>query len=54
MKEAMRLAQQNPQIRVSDLAYKVGFKDPKYFSTCFKKEYGSLPTEFLERLSIGQ
>jgi DNA-binding response OmpR family regulator/anti-sigma regulatory factor (Ser/Thr protein kinase) len=54
MKEAMRLAQQNPQIRVSDLAYKVGFKDPKYFSTCFKKEYGSLPTEFLERLSTGQ
>ena len=54
MKEAMRLAQQNPQIRVSDLAYKVGFKDPKYFSTCFKKEYGSLPTEFLDRLSIGQ
>ena len=54
MKEAMRLAQQNPLIRVSDLAYKVGFKDPKYFSTCFKKEYGSLPTEFLERLSIGQ
>ena len=54
MKEAMRLAQQNPQIRVSDLAYRVGFKDPKYFSTCFKKEYGSLPTEFLERLSTGQ
>ncbi len=54
MKEAMRLAQQNPQIRVSDLAYKVGFKDPKYFSTCFKKEYGSLPTEFLDRLSTGQ
>jgi CheY-like chemotaxis protein/nitrogen-specific signal transduction histidine kinase len=51
MKEAMRLAQQNPLIRVSDLAYKVGFKDPKYFSTCFKKEYGLLPKEYIESLS---
>ena len=50
MKEAMRLAQQNPLIRVSDLAYKVGFKDPKYFSTCFKKEYGLLPKEYIESL----
>ena len=51
MKEAMRLAQQNPQIRVSDLAYKVGFKDPKYFSTCFKKEFGIQPSEYIESLS---
>ena len=51
MKEAMRLAQQNPQIRVSDLAYKVGFKDPKYFSTCFRKEFGIQPSEYIERLS---
>ena len=51
MKEAMRLAQQNPQIRVSDLAYKVGFKDPKYFATCFKKEFGIQPSEYIENLS---
>ena len=51
MKEAKRIAQQQPDIRVSDLAYKVGFHDPKYFSTCFKKEFGMQPSEFLDSLA---
>ena len=50
MKEAKRLAQQNPSIRVSDLAYKVGFRDPKYFATCFKKDFGMQPSEYLDSL----
>lgn len=50
MKEAKRLAKTQPDIRVSDLAYKVGFKDPKYFATCFKKEFGIQPKEFMENL----
>ena len=49
MKEASRLAEENPNIRVSDLAYKVGFKDPKYFATAFKKEFGIQPKEYIER-----
>jgi len=48
MKEARRIAQQQPEIRISDLAYRVGFQDPKYFATTFKKLYGVTPTEFLE------
>lgn len=51
MKEAYRIAQANPEIRVSDLAYRVGFHDPKYFSTSFKKYFGTQPKEFLESLS---
>ena len=51
MKEAYRIAQANPDIRVSDLAYRVGFHDPKYFSTSFKKYFGTQPKEFLESLS---
>ena len=51
LKEAMRMAKQNPQLRVSDLAYSVGFKDPKYFATCFKKESGVQPSEYIESLS---
>lgn len=50
MKEAQRIARQEPDIRVSDLAYRVGFQDPKYFATSFKKQYGVTPTEFLEDL----
>ena len=50
MKEAMRLAQL-PEMRVSDLAYKVGFRDPRYFSTCFKKEFGVQPSEYIENLA---
>jgi len=51
MKEAYRIAKTNPGIRVSDLAYRVGFHDPKYFSTSFKKYFGAQPKEFLEGLS---
>ena len=51
MKEAKRLAQTQPDLRVSDLAYRVGFKDPKYFSTCFKKEFGLQPSEFIEQMA---
>lgn len=50
MKEARRVAEEDPRIRVSDLAYHVGFHDPRYFSTCFKKQYGIQPKEFLESL----
>jgi len=51
LKEARRIAQQTPEIRVSDLAYRVGFQDPKYFATTFKKQFGVTPTEYLESLS---
>jgi AraC-like DNA-binding protein len=47
MKEAKRLVETQPDLRVSDLAYMVGFKDPKYFATCFKKEFGIQPSELI-------
>lgn len=34
---------------VSEIAYAVGFSDPKYFSKCFKKETGMSPSEYRER-----
>lgn len=32
----------------SEIAYAVGYNDPKYFSNSFKKLYGLLPSEFME------
>ena len=32
---------------ISEVAFMVGFNDPKYFSKCFKKLYGKNPKDFL-------
>ena len=33
----------------SQIAYAVGFSDPKYFSKCFKKETGLTPSEYRKK-----
>lgn len=33
---------------ISEVAYKCGFSDPKYFSRCFKKATGRTPSEYSE------
>ncbi len=51
MKAACEIALKNPNIRISDLAYSVGYNDPKYFSSCFKKDFGMLPSEYIKSKS---
>ncbi|WP_171595020.1 hybrid sensor histidine kinase/response regulator transcription factor [Marinifilum caeruleilacunae] len=34
---------------ISEIAYQVGFNDPKYFSKCFKKEYGQTPKQYKQQ-----
>ena len=46
LKAACRIMDENKNIRISELAYKVGFNDPKYFSICFKKEFCLQPKEY--------
>ncbi len=36
---------------VSEVAYEVGFNDPKYFSKCFKEQFGQVPNEFAQEQS---
>lgn len=50
LKEAQRIIRSNPNILVSDVAIQVGFNTPKYFSKCFKKEFGIFPKEYAEQL----
>lgn len=53
LKSACRIMEEKGNsIRVSELAYAVGFNDPKYFSACFKKEFGVLPSEYLDQFVV--
>lgn len=43
----MMLSQRN--VTVSEVAYATGFSSPKYFTKCFKKEFGITPTEYQQQ-----
>ena len=43
------LLQAASNVSVSDIAYAVGFNDPKYFTKCFKELFGALPSEYIEK-----
>lgn len=45
LKRAARLLTKG-QLNVSEVAYKVGFNDPKYFSIQFKKEFKTSPSKY--------
>ena len=49
LKEACRILRSEPNIRISELSYRVGFSTPRYFSQCFKKEFGMLVKEYVEK-----
>lgn len=46
LQAAFRILKEQKKIRISDLAYAVGFNDPKYFSQCFRKKFGFSPKEY--------
>ena len=44
LKKAMKMLQDNVAT-ASEIAYRVGFKSPTYFNTCFREYYGYPPGE---------
>lgn len=36
----------DPSISIAEVAYSSGFSDPKYFTTCFKAEFGMTPRDY--------
>ncbi|HZV70671.1 MAG TPA: ATP-binding protein [Saprospiraceae bacterium] len=40
------------EMNISEIAYEVGFNDPRYFSRVFSEEFGLPPTEFKMRSSV--
>ena len=34
------------QLTVAEIAYKVGFGSPRYFSKCYKELFGYLPSQY--------
>lgn len=37
------------EMNISEIAYEVGFNDPKYFTRCFTKHFGTPPSELNEK-----
>jgi len=35
----------NTDMNISEIAYEVGFNDPKYFTRCFTKEFNATPSD---------
>ena len=50
LKKAVQLMQDGEK-RISEIAFVVGFSSPAYFSTCFQKQYGKSPSEFMKEMN---
>ncbi len=42
----------NSDMNISEVAYASGFTDPKYFSRCFRQDFGMSPKEYIEKHSV--
>jgi len=49
LKKAEMLLKQK-KLSISEIAFTVGFSDPKYFSKSFRNQYGKPPTQYLQEL----
>ena len=53
IKKALKLLDEGG-LSIAEVAYRVGFSDPKYFSRCFKAEMNITPSQYIESRKAGQ
>ena len=53
LKRAAQLLRES-QMNISEIAYEVGFNQPKYFSRYFKEEFGMLPSAYQEKEGVNK
>lgn len=46
MKKSLTLLASNESLTIAEIAYRLGFSNPAYFSKCFKKQFGMTPQEY--------
>ena len=44
----------NKDMNISEIAYEVGFNDPKYFTRCFTKEFDATPSDLFREHNVPQ
>lgn len=52
MKAACQIMDEKRGVKISEVAYAVGYNDPRYFTATFKKEIGMSPMEYMEKFSV--
>lgn len=53
LKKAASYMVSNDDITVSEVAYSVGYKDPRYFSKSFRQFYGVSPSQYGKTIKVG-
>lgn len=46
MEKGRRLLKEDNELTIAEIAYRLGFGNPAYFSKCFKKQFGITPQEY--------
>jgi signal transduction histidine kinase/DNA-binding response OmpR family regulator/ligand-binding sensor domain-containing protein len=49
LKRAAQILEKD-SFQIAEVAYMVGFSDPKYFSKCFSKEFNKTPSEYVQEM----